>query len=690
MKTFAVLILVFFACSNLTAQRIRWHPENSTSLRASAMIKHDGKVIAVNGTAIIESGNLGQTWDTLSNLRDFIPLVSNGVIVEFASNTKYLFMVARPGFYRSSDGGKHWESVSGPFGASGVYHIGCNDSILIASPAGKTLRSLDNGTTWDSVSDKPIYNIVVKDKYVFGFFVGITNSILVSGNSGKTFTDNSDGLPPQGFQPIVLSDNRVFVLGNVANVYEYNFTTSKWDLRHLVLGTDAIVAPISSVVVKDSTWYVAMDNSNMGTLNKKIVGVYCSTNNGKTWTQDSKAAGHLLLLDMDTHILALTNFGIMKTTVGANAFTQTQEALANQTMTNCTLTNVGIYSQFNNGEGYYYGNVNTGSKWRKYFNPQTGTINNVYMLTSTFSYYNQIVSNANDSVYMVHDGIHLIKNTGLHIRATAMYDNQLYTMVGAKDKIYVSSDDGVTWNSNDLPDATPLALFRLRSDFVCVTTNGCYRTPMQQVGTWNKFTDVSLKYCYVNEIYPNKVFGVSQNSYTYSTDSAHTWNSTPLPETDIIAFTVLNDSIPIVLSASKGVYASFNNGKTWSVQNTGLPGIPTTICAERSNMICGVPNNGAFEAVVDFTSDVSLDVEQQHLDVYPTPATNSINIQLPEDASIKLLEIFDSLGKRVYSEPIYASNTVKTVSTSALANGTYYVRIHAGNILYSTSVVVSK
>ena len=84
--------------------------------------------------------------------------------------------------------------------------------------------------------------------------------------------------------------------------------------------------------------------------------------------------------------------------------------------------------------------------------------------------------------------------------------------------------------------------------------------------------------------------------------------------------------------------------------------------------------NGVFAAVTGsaLSPSCALSVAENELDkmnVYPNPFTNYILLNNAQNANV---EIFDSLGKRVFADKDFISNTI---DTSQFSSGLYFVKI---------------
>ena len=81
-------------------------------------------------------------------------------------------------------------------------------------------------------------------------------------------------------------------------------------------------------------------------------------------------------------------------------------------------------------------------------------------------------------------------------------------------------------------------------------------------------------------------------------------------------------------------------------------------------------------------ADVPLGIEEingnsNNISAYPNPTTDQITFSLPQNTTIKTVEIYNLLGEKIYTQ-----NTVNSISLSHLENGVYIIKIidEKGNI----------
>lgn len=128
---------------------------------------------------------------------------------------------------------------------------------------------------------------------------------------------------------------------------------------------------------------------------------------------------------------------------------------------------------------------------------------------------------------------------------------------------------------------------------------------------------------------------------------------------------------------------------TWTMDwtapasGTGEVGIYAAINVTNNNG--GTSGDDIFTAglmVAESTIGISENLLENRIAVYPNPAQNYINIDLPEQSNI---QVFDISGREVMS--LISNNVTEKIDISALHNGVYYLRIiHEGQTASSSFI----
>jgi hypothetical protein len=172
--------------------------------------------------------NIGLTTNHVSGLAAF-PSGKGGMNL-FAVT----FGVGLPKVFRSTDTGANWEGISdNSFYALALIPDGLGASSLFAGMRSGIFRSVDDGTSWTSVSTGLASNFFLVSAFAYApnpgggirvFAATQMAGIYVSGNNGLSWTLISDGLRTQaGFYPAIyyldVADNYVIAVDDIGGCW---------------------------------------------------------------------------------------------------------------------------------------------------------------------------------------------------------------------------------------------------------------------------------------------------------------------------------------------------------------------------------------------------------------------------------------------------------------------------------------
>ncbi|MCB2204142.1 T9SS type A sorting domain-containing protein [bacterium] len=105
----------------------------------------NGSADSYPGVGVVKSTDAGATWDVISN--NFAKNI--GCIRVHHSIDSIVFVAARQGLFRSTDGGVSWEKTRGGVAHDLVLHPTSDSLIYAAVQNAGILRSIDTGRTWE-------------------------------------------------------------------------------------------------------------------------------------------------------------------------------------------------------------------------------------------------------------------------------------------------------------------------------------------------------------------------------------------------------------------------------------------------------------------------------------------------------------------------------------------------------------
>ena len=376
-----------------------------------------------------------------------------------------------------------------------------------------------------------------------------------------------------------------------------------------------------------------------------------SNDGGQTWTETvltqgaGQVAQSIAPVDEMTAYVSLTNGGLVKTIDGG----QTYENVDSYDLPFNAITHF-----FNEEEGIVFGAMNnTDSLWTISLTEDGGTSwthigGNEWVAPEGYSLYELVTGDNHPALFSV----------------SSLYDIRGNTIVmGSLQGDYIiSTDKGYNWTRKT--------------------------TPLRELGYWaSSITVTEDNHVMVAGNYD----GVDLNSTkTFTTvDDGETWiEGAPNIENAAIHYIPETDSIFIISGHNNfgggfyGTAISYNNGADW--ENIGEERILSLTFSDRNTGYGACCQNGIWAsaagqvfkwnfALPTRTSDI---ISQDHLQLYPNPASNIIQLRVNTSANIEkgILEIISSTGKLVYQEKKSFSTDIR-LDISDLPKGIYLVRI---------------
>ncbi len=183
-----------------------------------------------------------------------------------------------------------------------------------------------------------------------------------------------------------------------------------------------------------------------------------------------------------------------------------------------------------------------------------------------------------------------------------------------------------------------------------------------------------------------------------SGDHGDTWVdiSGDLPQFAINDIEILWDNADSVVfvATDGGVYATLNGGQQWSRLGNNMPIIPVydiEIDESTNRLIAGTHARSMMSFPIDSLVIVTGENEEvlnNEMTIYPNPASNKVNFELPATNQLLTLNIFDFSGKNVISQII--SGPQNQIDISELQNGNYIIQLAGDGIYLTDKLVVIK
>ena len=574
---FILSVFLIINYTNLSAQDF-WYPtKGPNGGRILSFAEKTGILFAgTEGGGVFRSYNQGSNWEVVN---DGIP-VGEGItgykIYSILTTSSYIFIgTSKEGrIFRSSDEGDNWSQVYESSVLSNItlclsYTAG--GPILAGLDGTGIIRSTDNGGTWSttSLTNNNIRQMVVANN---GDVLAASNTgIFKSTDDGDTWALSNNGLTNTNI--IALNKNTLGVLFCVTVNNKFFKSTdngNNWiDLGFMPANPTYCISSNSSNVLYAGTLY----------------GLYKSTNDGSTWTEDSldNIAISTLHFNSSNDLFVGTNSeGLFRSQQANSPFEKINDGLKNTYITAMTfgLDSILYTGTYSSG---FFKTSNFGNTWIDISEDIVGLSGNSPTVFSLITHPNGdiIAGTFNQGIFRTtNNGDYWLQEisgfTTLSIYSLAV-DKQGNLLAGSTGKLYRSTDFGQNWVSIDNNQINSIindiAVNSLDHIFAATTNGGVYRST-DDGANWTQVNNGFLyNYAYaiaINE--DDDIFVTGEMAGIYkSTNNGDSWTAlltATLPAYDII----INDLGDIFISSidAMGVLRSIDNGSTWQQINSGL------------------------------------------------------------------------------------------------------------------------
>lgn len=573
--TLAVILLITH--TNLYSQDF-WYPTNGPDGgRILSFADKAGLLFAgTEGAGVFRSSNNGNSWEAIN---EGIPIGEGTTGYEIYSilttGTNIFIGTSKEGrIFRSSDDGDNWSQIYASSVLSNITFCllsTVSGSILAGLDGTGIIRSTDNGDTWNttSLTTNNIRQMVQAEN---GDVLAVTNvGVYKTSDDGENWTLSNNGITTTNTYAIHKNSfGTVFCTAGISKVYKSTDNGNNW-------------AEVGSGLPSSIIYCLNSNSSNVmyaGTL----FGLYKSTNDGSTWTEDSLdniVINTLHFNSSDDLIVGTNNEGVFKSQQANSPFVKINDGLKNTYITAMTygldsILYVGTYSSG------FFKTSNFGNTWIDISEDIIGLSGNSPTVFSLLTHpngdiiagtYNQgIFRTTNNGDYWLQE---ISGFTTYSIYSLAV-DKQGNLLAGSTGKLYRSTDFGQNWisiDNNQINDNVNDIAVNSSGDIFAATYGGVFRSTNDGT-SWTQVNNGFLyNYAYAVEINDDDdIFVTGEMSGIYkSTNNGDSWSAVltaTLPAYDI----VINDLGDIFVSSiqSKGVLRSIDNGTSWQQINSGL------------------------------------------------------------------------------------------------------------------------
>jgi len=578
-------------------------------LDVTSVINLKGSLFAGTfGKGVFRSDDNGLTWQAPTTATDIavVTIVVNDTIL-FAGSID-------EGVYRSSDMGVTWVPVTQGFNS--IQAMGVSGGAVFATIFGYTVKTTDNGDTWnyvDELEGAAIWTYYCKDSLIMA---GASNEIYKSTDFGISFT-----VIPLSFPFSLVNINAITQLGSAffaGTSYDGVYTSTDDGFTWVSANEGMGPKDIRALTVTDNSTLIA---------GSRYVGVYRSTDTAISWNKSMTGfpAGSTIasMLASNIHVYAGTRDGIYRTSDNGTSWIKLSGD--NDTLNYSTVQGLcekdgvifaGTRLQFSSS---VYKSEDEGITW---VSSGSGLPGDLTFITGLTTIGGNILASTDQGVYYSPDDgdswlqANIPQNYIPSIAAGAFYAYAPMSSYG----VFRSSDNGVNWN---------IALVSPTIDYVEVAAIGNHAFAGSFfAGTRYSSNNGSL--WYISDGFP---------------DDASIFAIYPFGEGSVLAGTDLYPD---------WIYISDDFGVSYSPYSEGLgPNAPTeSFTVNDTFMFAGTDYNGVWRRTRPEFVDVSSpdgDLINLHLSQNMPNPFNSytrIDYSIPEKGYV-CLEVINLIGERV-------------------------------------------
>jgi photosystem II stability/assembly factor-like uncharacterized protein len=316
------------------------------------------------------------------------------------------------------------------------------------------------------------------------------------------------------------------------------------------------------------------------------------------WSSSGPHGGPATALTVSgTNVFAGTGNGVFKSTDNGQTWTSANSTIEHKMVTALTSDASGIYAG-TASHGIFFSS-NSGSSWT----PKNNGLSNMNIV-SLFTADNGIFAGTPDGVFFTSDGgtNWMLRNSGI----TPSYTINSFAQMG--DTIYggsyglglyMTDNSGTSWtNVSSVPSGIFVYnVIAVGNTLVAGTSNGVYRSADRGL-SWNLSNTGFPSGMWAKSFAATPghlIAGTYSEGLFVSTDDGQTWTAhsngvpdlpfpTGLPHNYPSTEAIITSGPNVIAATVNGVYASSDNGNTWTEKISGIMG----------NEIFGVAANGAF------------------------------------------------------------------------------------------------
>jgi photosystem II stability/assembly factor-like uncharacterized protein len=618
---------------------LNWSPTSLTGKEVYGIaFAPGGLVFAAAWDGMYRSTNYGLDWSSANSGLESLNL---DCVARSPSGILYTGSVTS-GIFRSSNNGASWE----PAGLDGKWistiTIDAEQTIYVNAEKQYSYkyRSTDSGSTWILIDSTGSFWSFAPTRDGGVFAGGLYGTVLRTTDAGATWVKKSNGLPASVSGRVAVDgEGSIYAFAGNYGIYRSSDLGDTWTRvdRRLAWAQGTFPAKTSS-----GDLIVGTENG----------GVFRSYNHGTMWRQSSTGLGYPSVPSLTgsrSYLFAATPVGVFRSADNGRTWTQVDTGFVPfKTYALTQDVDHHIYAA-----AYYLFRTNDdGASW------STTSPGNAIYVTLT----------ANRTI--------LVIDYYLDGSPTPM---DFYT------RLRRSTDDGTTWTTV-LDDHYQIwgSVFAVRDSLI-------FWRNMRSTDdgkTWQSVIGVDSSFFTVVSDSSGLLIAGGKTGILHSTDGGSSWKQVASLGAPLRTLALGGGSSLFAGTEGRGIFASTDQGRTWTEKNTGLADstILSMILAPDGRLVIGTKKGGVYRSADPVTSVhvfdhsptlVSYILEQN----YPNPfnPSTTITFELPM-ASVVRLSVYDILGREVsvlVDERRDAGVHEVKFDGSRLASGVYFYRLQA-------------
>lgn len=635
-----------------------WLPVSYETFNASTFFKD---------TLYLGGDNIRKVLQSNSNWLERYSLYKKGKVFDFYSDAQRIYAAMESsGFYYSSDG-KKWINfneglpqdmkITPPnytYYTHDVFTVEGNDQYIFVGTKEGIFRSAKSNLSWvalkSNVENKKVNALLCKDSTVF---MATENKIYRSFNNGNSWELSRTLSSGNTTLKLKNINDTIFALTLLEGIYISTDFGNTWSAHNSGLNNLSTY----SITKHKNIFYLANGD-----------GVF------KNLSHWEKVCRHIICSDVidldknDSCIAAVDFHNVSISTDEGSTWTNSTKSIPMRVLNSVVnLNNSFFFSASGPGmvpqNSINYISSNNGNTWIKTTN--LTFYDDPYLLRSNGS---KVIAITDDKVFLSEDKGSTWRNisppSGLvcnNFNDALFVDDHIYVAACGSAEVLETSDYGLNWTlvNNGLPSIEVYTLGECQGVLFAATRTYLFKRNPK---------DNYWQYC-------GK--GVPKFNYDIST---------------CIEDFASNDQY-FFLCTPDSVYASNNQGYSWSNINQGLPHLPNylwggSLLLNDSLLYFGTNNYGVWKLnISNLQLPIDSTKEVDNLIVYPNPTKGIIYFKVPEIVAIERVDFFDSSGRILQSSLIQENR----INIKHFRKGFYILRIltNNNNFVYSTIIKIN-